>query len=85
MAQLRFVDTLAKVECRQCGDFKIALHFYRDANGYLSTECKICRRKRSAVPTIPGFDTGEWQQRQSGYAGPGVNQFTRRKKPNAIS
>lgn len=80
MPELRFIDTLQKIECRQCGDFKIALHYYTDAHGKLSTECKICRRRRSAVATIPDFDTGEWSQRQSGYAGPGVNQFTRRKR-----
>lgn len=79
---LKFIGPLQKVRCRgKCGQWKIALHFYVDRHtGRLSQDCKICRRAKTSVRTIPDLDAGEYQHVQSGYGGPMVNQFVRRRK-----
>lgn len=77
----RFVDTLKKYWCGSCEKWKFVLHFYVDrSTGRLSQECKLCRRKRTSVRTIPNLDCGEYQVVQSGYGGPMMKQFVRPKK-----
>ena len=78
----RFVDTLKKFLCHgECGQLKAIIHFYVDrATGRLSHECKLCRRKKTSVRTIPNLDCGEYVAVQSGYGGPTVKQFVRRRK-----
>ncbi len=79
---LKYIDPRQKVRCRGvCGQWKIPLHFYKDKRtGRLSIDCKICRRAKTSVRTIPDLDAGEYQHVQSGYGGPVTNQFVRRRK-----
>jgi hypothetical protein len=72
-------DPKLKIECSVCHVPKLPLHFYVN-RGRLSRDCKMCRRKKTSVRSVPNFECGEYQFVQSGYGGPITKQFVRPRK-----